>query len=180
MTRVLASLEQLGLIVRTPHARDGRQHLVSLTKAAQDLLREDKRRREAWLAQRLAELTVEERELLAAAAPIIDRITAHVSPTFRSLRIRNYRLYATGALISNIGTWMQRIAQDWLVLELTDNNGIALGITTGLQFLPMLLVGPWAGCSPTATPSASCCMLTQAFMGVVGARPRPARSSPAS
>ncbi len=75
MTRVLASLEQLGLIVRTPHSRDGRQHLVSLTKAAQDLLREDKRRREAWLAQRLAELTVEERELLAAAAPIIDRIT---------------------------------------------------------------------------------------------------------
>jgi DNA-binding MarR family transcriptional regulator len=75
MTRVLAGLEQLGLIVRTPHSRDGRQHLVSLTKAAQDLLREDKRRREAWLAQRLAELTVEERELLAAAAPIIDRIT---------------------------------------------------------------------------------------------------------
>ena len=75
MTRVLASLEQLGLIVRTPHSRDGRQHLVSLTKAAQDLLREDKRRREAWLAQRLAELTVAERELLAAAAPIIDRIT---------------------------------------------------------------------------------------------------------
>ena len=48
---------------------------MSLTKAAQDLLREDKRRREAWLAQRLAELTIEERELLAAAAPIIDRIT---------------------------------------------------------------------------------------------------------
>ena len=75
MTRVLAGLEQLGLIVRTPHSHDGRQHLVSLTKTAQDLLREDKRRREAWLAQRLAELTVEERELLAAAAPIIDRIT---------------------------------------------------------------------------------------------------------
>jgi len=75
MTRVLASLEQLGLIVRTPHSHDGRQHLVSLTKPARDLLREDRRRREAWLAQRLAELTVAERELLAAAAPIIDRIT---------------------------------------------------------------------------------------------------------
>ena len=75
MTRVLAGLEQLGLILRTPHPHDGRQHLVSLTKDARDLLREDKRRREAWLAQRLAELTVEERELLAAAAPIIDRIT---------------------------------------------------------------------------------------------------------
>jgi DNA-binding MarR family transcriptional regulator len=75
MTRVLAGLEELGLIVRTPHPNDGRQHLVSLTKAAKDLLREDKRRREAWLAQRLAELTIQERELLAAAAPIIDRIT---------------------------------------------------------------------------------------------------------
>ena len=75
MTRILAGLEALGLILRTPHSHDGRQHLVSLTKAAKDLLREDKRRREAWLAQRLAELTVEERELLAAAAPIIDRIT---------------------------------------------------------------------------------------------------------
>jgi DNA-binding MarR family transcriptional regulator len=75
MTRVLAGLEQLGLILRTPHRHDGRQHLVSLTKDARDLLREDKRRREAWLAQRLAELTVTERELLAAAAPIIDRIT---------------------------------------------------------------------------------------------------------
>jgi DNA-binding MarR family transcriptional regulator len=75
MTRVLAGLAALGLIVRTAHPNDGRQHLVSLTKEAKDLLREDKRRREAWLAQRLAELTIEERELLAAAAPIIDRIT---------------------------------------------------------------------------------------------------------
>jgi len=75
MTRILAGLEELGLIARTPHPHDGRQHLVSLTQAAKHLLHEDKRRREAWLAQRLAELTVGERELLAAAAPIIDRIT---------------------------------------------------------------------------------------------------------
>ncbi len=92
-----------------------------------------------------------------------------MSPTFRSLRIRNYRLYATGALISNIGTWMQRIAQDWLVLELTDNNGIALGITTGLQFLPMLLVGPWAGSLADRYSKRQLLILTQAFMGVVGA-----------
>jgi MFS family permease len=92
-----------------------------------------------------------------------------VSPTFRSLRIRNYRLYATGGLVSNIGTWMQRIAQDWLVLELTDNNGIALGVTTGLQFLPMLLVGPWAGSLADRYPKRKVLMLSQAFMGVVGA-----------
>ena len=92
-----------------------------------------------------------------------------MSPTFRSLRIRNYRLYATGALISNIGTWMQRIAQDWLVLELTDNNGIALGVTTGLQFLPMLLVGPWAGSLADRYSKRQLLILTQAFMGLVGA-----------
>jgi DNA-binding MarR family transcriptional regulator len=75
MTRVLASLEERGLIERTPHETDGRQHLVSLTKPARDLLREDRRRREAWLAQRLAELTQDERDVLRAAAPIIERLT---------------------------------------------------------------------------------------------------------
>ncbi|HQZ32848.1 MAG TPA: MFS transporter [Ilumatobacteraceae bacterium] len=66
------------------------------------------------------------------------------SSTFTALRIRNYRLFAIGSLVSNIGTWMQRVAQDWLVLQLT-GSGKALGITTGLQFLPMLLFSPMAG-----------------------------------
>jgi len=68
-----------------------------------------------------------------------------MSPTFTSLHVRNYRLYATGGLVSNIGTWMQRVAQDWLVLQLSGHSGVALGITTGLQFLPMLLLAPFAG-----------------------------------
>ena len=68
-----------------------------------------------------------------------------MSPTFRSLHVRNYRLYASGAVVSNVGTWMQRVAQDWLVLQLTSNSGTALGITTGLQFLPILLLSPYAG-----------------------------------
>ena len=68
-----------------------------------------------------------------------------MSPTFRSLSNRNYRLYASGAVVSNVGTWMQRVAQDWLVLQLTHNSGTALGITTGLQFLPILLLSPYAG-----------------------------------
>ena len=74
MTRILAGLEERALIERTPHASDGRQHLVSLTKAALELLRDDRRRRDAWLAQRLAELTQEERDVLRAAAPLLDRI----------------------------------------------------------------------------------------------------------
>ena len=76
MTRTLAGLEERALIVRTPHASDGRQHLISLAAPAAALLREDRRRRDAWLAQRLAELTQAERDVLRAAAPIIDRITS--------------------------------------------------------------------------------------------------------
>jgi DNA-binding MarR family transcriptional regulator len=75
MTRILAGLEERGLIVRTPHASDGRQYLVSLAAQGRSLLRDDRRQREAWLARRLAELTPEERELLRAVAPIVDRIT---------------------------------------------------------------------------------------------------------
>jgi MFS family permease len=68
-----------------------------------------------------------------------------LSPTFRALHNPNYRRYALGSLVSNTGTWMQRVAQDWLVLRLTDGSGTALGITTGLQFLPVLLLSPYAG-----------------------------------
>jgi MFS family permease len=65
--------------------------------------------------------------------------------TFSSLRNRNYRLYFTGQVISVSGTWMQRLAQAWLILTLTHNNGFALGVESGLQFLPMLLFGAWGG-----------------------------------
>lgn len=63
---------------------------------------------------------------------------------FRSLRVRNYRLYASGQLVSLTGTWMQRVAQDWLVLNLT-NSGTALGFVTALQFGPSLALGLWGG-----------------------------------
>ena len=64
--------------------------------------------------------------------------------TFRSLRVRNYRLFFTGQLVSVSGTWMQQVAQSWLVLTLTD-SGFDLGVTVALQFLPMLLFGMWGG-----------------------------------
>jgi MFS family permease len=64
--------------------------------------------------------------------------------TFSSLRIRNYRLFFTGQLVSLTGTWMQIVAQGWLVLKLT-GSGVALGLTTALQFLPLLLFGVWGG-----------------------------------
>ena len=68
-----------------------------------------------------------------------------MSPTFRSLEVRNYRLFATGQVISLSGTWGQRVAQDWLVLNLTHSSGTALGIVTALQFAPVLLLGLYGG-----------------------------------
>jgi MFS family permease len=64
---------------------------------------------------------------------------------FAALRVRNYRLFATGQLGTNFGTWVQRIAQDWLVLELTGYDPVALGIAGTLQFLPTVLFSLWAG-----------------------------------
>jgi MFS family permease len=80
---------------------------------------------------------------------VTDSTEVHSTPRkrvgmFRSLRVRNYRLYASGQLISLTGTWMQRVAQDWLVLELT-NSGTALGLVTALQFAPSLVFGMWGG-----------------------------------
>jgi MFS family permease len=89
-----------------------------------------------------------------------------VSPTFHSLRVRNYRLFAAGQVVSNTGTWMQRVSQDWLVLELT-HSGTALGITTGLQFLPMLLFGLWGGVIADRYPKRTLLMITQTVMGLL-------------
>ncbi|WP_086662655.1 MFS transporter [Lentzea kentuckyensis] len=64
---------------------------------------------------------------------------------FRSLGIYNYRLYASGQIISLVGVWMQRVAQDWLVLELTNGSPVALGFAASLQFLPVLILSMWGG-----------------------------------
>ncbi|MDA0566639.1 MFS transporter [Streptomonospora sp. S1-112] len=88
---------------------------------------------------------------------------------FRSLAIRNYRLFASGQLVSNTGTWMQRVAQDWLVLQLSGGSGMALGLTTALQFLPMLLFGLWGGALVDRLSKRGLLIATQAAMGVLAA-----------
>ena len=89
-----------------------------------------------------------------------------MSPTFRSLHNANYRLYASGGVVSNVGTWMQRVAQDWLVLQLTGNSGAAIGITTGLQFLPFLLFSPMAGLAADRIPKRRLLQLTNVGMAL--------------
>ena len=87
---------------------------------------------------------------------------------FRALGIYNFRLWTAGGLISNIGTWMQRVAQDWIVLtQLTHHNATALGIVAGLQFAPQLLLLPWSGLMADRFNKRKLLMLTQASMGVL-------------
>lgn len=73
-----------------------------------------------------------------------DRLLAATRDTFRSLRIRNFRLFFIGQSISQAGTWMQMVAVVWMVLRLTD-DGFAVGLVTAFQFLPILVLGAWAG-----------------------------------
>jgi MFS family permease len=91
-----------------------------------------------------------------------------VAGTFRSLRSFNFRLWTAGALVSNAGTWMQRVAQDWLVLtQLTHHNASALGVVTGLQFASQLLLLPWTGSAADRLNQRKLLMFTQATMGVL-------------
>lgn len=86
--------------------------------------------------------------------------------TFRSMSVRNYRLYFAGQLISTTGTWMQSIAQAWLVLQIT-GSGVALGLTVALQFLPVLLVGAWGGLVADRVDKRRLLVGTQAAAGVL-------------
>ena len=93
-----------------------------------------------------------------------------VSPDgmFRSLRSFNYRVWAAGAFVSNIGTWMQRTAQDWLVLTgLTHHSAAAVGIVMGLQFGPQLLLLPWSGYAADHLDQRRLLMATQATLGAL-------------
>jgi len=97
----------------------------------------------------------------------LTRVGGALAPTFRSLAVRNYRVWAAGAIVSNVGTWMQRVAQDWLVLTvLTDDSAVAVGITTALQFGPALVLGPLAGTLADRLPQRALMVATQSMSGL--------------
>ncbi|MDP9643879.1 MFS family permease [Actinopolyspora lacussalsi] len=87
---------------------------------------------------------------------------------FRSLRERNYRYYASGQVVSLTGTWMQRAAQDWLVLELSDGSPAALGVAVALQFLPTLLFTLYAGVIADRVDKRRLLIAVQSGMGLCG------------
>ncbi|QIB45105.1 MFS transporter [Streptomyces aureoverticillatus] len=105
----------------------------------------------------------------SAPAPTTLDKTAHPHRTsmFSSLKIRNYRLFAAGAVVSNTGTWMARITQDWLVLSLTGSSA-AVGVTTAMQFLPMLLFGLYGGVIADRFAKRNLLFVTQGAMGLGG------------
>jgi MFS family permease len=76
-------------------------------------------------------------------------------------------LFAAGQVVSNTGSWMQRVAQDWLVLDLTHGSGTALGVTTALQFLPQLLFGLWGGVIADRYRKRRVLMVTQTVMAIL-------------
>lgn len=92
-------------------------------------------------------------------------MTAAIRHSFNSLEVPNYRRYFTGQLISLSGTWMQTVAAIWVVLSLT-GSGVAVGLTTALQFLPMLLIGAWGGLLADRIPKRRLLIATQALMAI--------------
>ena len=95
-------------------------------------------------------------------------MTVPASGTFRSLQGFNYRVWACGAFISNIGTWVQRTAQDWLVLtQLTYHDASAVGLVMALQFGPQLLLLPWTGFAADHWNQRKLLIVTQATMGIL-------------
>jgi MFS family permease len=92
-------------------------------------------------------------------------VTPALDRTFSSLRIPNYRRYFAGQAVSISGNWMQIVAEMWLIVELT-GSGAAVGITAGLQFLPMLLFGAWGGVLADRLDKRTLLTITQTLMAI--------------
>jgi MFS family permease len=92
-------------------------------------------------------------------------VSAAIRRSFDSLSVPNYRRYFTGQIVSVSGNWMQMIAEVWLVLSLT-GSGVAVGMTTALQFLPILLFGAWGGVLADRFSKRRLLMATQGLMAL--------------
>ena len=92
-------------------------------------------------------------------------MTAALRRSFESLQVPNYRRYFVGQIVSLSGNWMQTVAEIWLVLSLTD-SGVAVGLTTALQFLPILLFGAWGGLLADRFAKRRLLIVTQALMAL--------------
>ncbi|HEY3241113.1 MAG TPA: MFS transporter, partial [Acidimicrobiia bacterium] len=96
------------------------------------------------------------------------RLRLATAETFRSLRLRNFRLFFLGQSVSMVGTWMQSVALVWLVLDRT-GSGVALGVTTALQFAPVLVLSPFTGLVADRLDKRRLFLFTQAAAGLQAA-----------
>ncbi|WP_158522693.1 MFS transporter [Tessaracoccus aquimaris] len=163
MTRTINCLVDDGLVERFPHPDDRRQVLVRATEAGESVVRETIAERDTWMLKHLEDKTPSSWPCYGKPPTCCwrSRMPERMK-TFASMAIRNYRYYFLGALVSNLGTWIQRIGQDWLVLtELTDNSSTALGIVTALQFLAIPLLAPYAGSVIDRYPKRKVLIVTQ-------------------
>ena len=92
-------------------------------------------------------------------------MSAGFARTFASLRVPNYRRYFSGQVVSLTGNWMQTVAEMWLVVQLT-GSGVSVGVTAGLQFLPILLFGAWGGLLADRVSKRRLLMITQSLMAI--------------
>jgi MFS family permease len=99
-------------------------------------------------------------------SPIRAALKRYSRDTFSSFQVRNYRLYYLGQIISTSGTFMQSIAQAWLVLKIT-NSGAALGLVSALQYIPILLFGTYGGVVADRFPKRNILYITQSAAGIL-------------
>ena len=153
MSKRVSRLERDGLVARTKSEADRRCIGLTLTEDGQRTLRRVRSRRTAWLASRLGDADAGRARRGgsgrgAARAPPRRRRAARVTKaakrTFHSLRYRNYRLFFGGQIVSQTGSWMQRIALGWYVLQLT-HSPFDVGVMAFAQFFPYMLFGLFAG-----------------------------------
>ena len=165
VTRMLGHLEDDGLISRTPDPADGRSTLVAVTPAGAE------RARRGAHAQGRLPLGAARRPLPRGPRDAGARgrdPRGHprvIERTFSSLHVANYRRYFVGQVVSVSGNWMQIVAEMWLIVQLT-GSGAAVGITAGLQFLPLLLFGAWGGVLADRLDKRRLLLVTQALMAL--------------
>ena len=144
--------------------------ILSVTADGRALLRRMRARKTAYLAHQISELHPDEVAALERAADVLERmlrceVTEALGRSFASLKIPNYRRYFVGQLASLSGNWMQMVAEIWVILTLT-GSGVAVGLVTALQFVPMLFLGALGGLVADRVPKRRLLLLTQGLHAI--------------
>ena len=175
-TRLLTRLTDEGYVTRTADPTDGRSSIVDISPAGRAALNRLRKRKTAYLASsgcanfprtmsRRSPARRRSSSRCSRRAPLSAAVRRSFRSSFASLKVRNYRLYFGGQIVSLAGNWMQIVAELWLILTLTD-SGVAVGIATALQFTGILLFGALGGSLADRFDKRKLLMVTQTGMAV--------------